>query len=306
MILKRKILISTSTFGEGDAAPIKTLEEAGFEVVLNPFKRKFTKEESLQILPGIDGLIAGLEVLDEEVLQKSKLKVISRCGAGISNVDLKTAKRLSIHVASTPDAPTLAVAELTVGMMIALLRHIPQLNQSMHQQQWSKQIGQQLAGKVVLIVGFGRIGRKVADLLKPFNVRIIVVDPLTKETHGFPSLPLREALVQGDIITFHVSGETQLIGPLEFKLMKEGVMLLNVSRGEVINESALVDALKTQKVAGAWCDVFHQEPYQGVLCDFPQVLLTPHIGSNTRECRRLMEMEAVNNLIAAFRSVGAA
>ena len=301
---KRKVLISTSTFGERDSAPIRILEGSGFEVVLNPFKRKLTKPEILELLPDFDGLIAGLETLDREVLEQSKLKVISRCGSGISNVDVQAARRLNIQVASTPDAPVLAVAELTIGMMFSLLRHVPSMNQVMHQKQWSKKMGQQLAGKVVVIVGFGRIGRKVAEFLKVFNVKIIVVDPLIKETKDFVCLPLRDALPQADIITFHLNNEVELIGPEEFNLMKEGVLILNAARGAVINEAGFIEALRKQKVAGAWCDVFHQEPYQGALKDFPQVILTPHIGSYTEECRRSMEMQAVENLIAAFDNLG--
>jgi D-3-phosphoglycerate dehydrogenase len=294
-----KVLISTSTFAEGDAAPVKKLEGAGFAVTLNPFKRKLTKPESLQLLPQFDGLIAGLEVLDEEVLKNSKLKVISRVGAGISNVDVEAAKRLNIKVASTPDAPTLAVAELTLGMMLALLRQVPAMDQALHRKEWAKKMGQQLSGKKVAIIGFGRIGRKVAQLLGPFDTQIMVVDPFVKDNKVFP---LKEVLPQADIITIHVSGETQLIGSEEFKLMKNGIFILNASRGEVINESSLIEALKEKKVAGGWCDVFHQEPYSGALCDFPQMILTPHIASNTKECRQLMEMQAVENLIEAFKS----
>ena len=301
---KHKVLISTSAFGTGDPAPIKALESAGFEVILNPFKRKLTRQESVSLMAGVEGLIAGLEVLDEQLLAQSQLKVISRCGAGISNVDLKAAKRLNIQVLSTPDAPTIAVAELTIGAMLALIRSIFQMNQHMHAGQWHKMMGSQMAGKTILILGFGRIGQKVAEFLGPFQVNIIVVDPLVKKAEGVSCLALQDALPLADIITIHVNGESPLLGSAEFSLMKKGVCILNAARGRVIDELALVSALQTNKVAAAWCDVFDEEPYQGPLQKFPQVILTPHIGSYTEECRRLMEMQAAQHLIAAFQSLG--
>ena len=302
LMAKHKVLISTSTFGVGDSTPIKALQDAGFDIILNPFKRKLTKEESASLLAGVEGLIAGVEVLDEQLLAQSQLKVISRCGTGMSNVDLKAAKRLNIQVFSTPDAPTVAVAELTIGAMLALIRSIPQMSQQLHAGQWHKMMGSQMASKTIVILGFGRIGRKVAELLRPFQVNMIVVDPLVKKADGISCMTLRDALPLADIITVHVNGESCLLGSAEFHLMKKGVCILNAARGGVINEQALVEALQANKVAAAWCDVFDQEPYQGPLQKFPQVILTPHIGSYTEECRRAMEMQAAQHLITAFQS----
>lgn len=301
---KIKVFISTSSFGEQDPAPIKALTDAGFEVTLNPFNKKLTKEEALRLFPGHDGLIAGLETLDEEVLSKTGLKVISRCGAGVSNVDLDAARRLNVQICSTPDAPTLAVAELTIGVLLALLRNIPQMDRDLHEGQWRKRTGHQLAGKTVVIVGFGRIGRKVAEFLGPFQVEIIVVDPLVKHEDGVLCLSLHEALPKADIVTLHVSGGSELIGFKEIALMKKGVFILNAARGGVINEDALAQSLKADKVAGVWCDVFGQEPYQGPLREFARVILTPHIGSYTAECRKAMEMQAAMQLIGAFDRSG--
>ncbi len=301
---KTKVFISTSTFAEQDAAPLEALQHAGFEVTLNPLKRKLTKEESLRLMHGYDGLIAGLETLDEEVFVKTGLKVISRCGAGVSNVDFDAARRCNVQVFSTPDAPTIAVAELTVGVMLSLLRGIPQMNQDTHAGQWRKKIGGQLKDKTVLVIGFGRIGRKVADLLKPFEVRLIVVDPLIKGVDGIGCMTLEQALPQADIVTVHVNGELELISAKEIALMKDGVIVLNVARGGVINEDALVAALRSKKIASAWCDVFTTEPYQGPLQEFPQVILTPHSGSYTAECRGAMEMQAVTQLITALHKLG--
>ena len=300
-----KVLLGPSTFGIPDPAPLEQLKAAGCEIIYNPYKRKIQKNELLELLADdVPGLIAGLEILDREVLEKTKLKVISRCGAGISNVDLATAKRLNIKVCSTPEGPTTAVAELTLGAMLSLLRMIPQMNQDLHSGKWIKKIGLQLEGKTVVIVGFGRIGRRVAHLLKPFHVKCIVVDPYVKEKiEGVEFLLLEHALPKADIVTIHCSGEEQILGRKEFELLKESAFLLNSSRGGVIDEQVLTEFLEKGKIAGAWIDTFCQEPYDGPLTKYPNVVLTPHAGSYTRETRKAMEMEAVNNFISAFEKI---
>ena len=302
--MNHKILLGPSSFASLDSAPLDRLVSDGFEVVNNPFSRKLTKQELLDLLPGVTGIIAGLELLDYEVMSKSSLKVISRCGSGMSNVDLDAAKKLGIKVFSTPFGPTSAVAELTVGTMLSLLRMVPQMDRDIHQGKWTKKIGLQLEGKTVVIVGFGRIGKKVASLLRPFHVKIYAVDIAQRgDVDGVKILTIEEALPISDIITIHSSGEEQLIGENEFKLMKDGSFLLNAARGGLVNEESLIHALENGRIAGAWLDTFCTEPYAGSLCKFSQVILTPHVGSYTLECRRSMEMEAVNNLISAFKEI---
>lgn len=300
-----KVLLGPSTFGAVDPAPLHRLKEAGYEVIDNPYKRTLSKDELMKLLAGgVQGLIAGLEPLDAEVLKKTRLKVISRCGAGMSNVDLEAAKRLNIEVCCTPDAPTQAVAELTLGAMLGLLRMIPRMNQALHNGRWEKQIGRQLDGKTVVIIGFGRIGQKVASLLAPFNVKIIAVDPLTSTSfQSVEYLPLERALPKADVVTIHCDGEKQVLGAKEFALLKDGVFLLNAARGEVIDEQVLIECLDKGKVAGAWIDTFSEEPYHGPLIKYPQVILTPHAGSYTLETRKTMELKAVNNLIEVFQKI---
>ncbi|MCQ9207384.1 MAG: hydroxyacid dehydrogenase [Omnitrophica bacterium] len=296
-----KILIGTSSFAALDKAPLVCLRQTGCEVVDNPVKRRLTRPELIDLLAtGITGLIAGMEVLDREALEKSQLRVISRCGSGISNVDIVSAKKLGIKVCYTPDAPTGAVAELTLGAMLSLLRMIPEMNRDLHNGRWNKKVGLQLEGKTVAIIGYGRIGKRFASLLRPFGVSIIAVDPALREDGNVETLPLDEALGMADIITIHSGGEAQIIGEKEFRLMKKGVILLNAARGNLVCETSLVTALEKGLVRGAWLDVFNDEPYNGPLKEYPQVILTPHVGSYTLECRKQMEMQAVNNLIKAF------
>ncbi len=301
-----KILIGPSSFAETDKTPMNRLIASGYEVIDNPFKRKLTKNELLGLLtPDVVGIVAGLEPLDRDVLQRSQLRVVSRVGSGISNVDLTTAQDLGIEVCSTPNGPTAAVAELTLGALLGLLRMIPLMDQALHNGKWSKKIGVQLEGMTVAIIGFGRIGRHVAELLVPFRVNLLVVDPfLADDAAGhYVKLSLAEALPQADIVTIHSSGEECLIDEREFAIMKPGVYLLNVARGGLIAEEALVKALEGGKVAGAWIDTFKEEPYSGPLCRFHNVVLTPHVGSYTLECRKQMETEAVDNLLNALQRI---
>ena len=300
-----KILIGPSSFAELDKTPLNRLKDAGCCIIDNPYKRKLTKPELLALLEDdVVGLIAGLEPLDREVMEKSHLKVISRCGSGMSNVDQVTAAELGIKVFSTPYGPTAAVAELTLGALLSLLRKIPLMDRELHAGKWTKKIGMQLEGKTVVIIGYGRIGKKVASLLLPFNVNLLVVDPfLQKPIDDMPPavVSLEEALPKADIVTLHSSGEDCVLGKKEFQLIKPGAFVLNAARGGLIDEVALISAIEGGRIRGAWLDTFKQEPYVGPLTRYPQVVLTPHVGSYTRECRKRMEMEAVQNLIKVLK-----
>lgn len=298
-----KILIGPSSFAELDKTALELLLSAGYVVVDNPYKRKLTKEELAKLLKeDVIGLIAGLETLDSEVLQKSNLKVISRVGSGMSNVDMKAAKELDITVLNTPYGPTTAVAELTIGAMLSLIRMISLMDKNLHNGKWTKKIGTQLEGKTVVIVGYGRIGREVASLLFPFKVNLLVVDPfLQKSIDDIPVVPLEKALPKADIITFHSSGEDCILREREFQIIKPGAFVLNAARGGLIDEDALIFALEDGRIQGAWLDTFNQEPYAGPLTRYPHVVLTPHVGSYTRECRKGMEMEAVQNLLGVLK-----
>lgn len=310
MLMKsnNKILITTSSFANPDRSPLERLEAEGWVPVLNPFGRKLTKPEVIELLrDDVVGIVAGLEPLDREVLAGSKLAVVSRCGSGIANVDLEAARELGIGVECTPDAPTAAVAELTLGACLTLLRSLREKDTAVREGRWDKTPGRQLGSMTVAVVGMGRIGRRVAALFGAFGAKVIGVDPgITTGVAGdVPIVPLDQALQQADIVSLHAAGETCLIGPPEFERFKDGSYLLSAGRGALVDEEALMAALDRGTLAGAWLDVFSEEPYSGPLTRYPQVLLTPHVGSYTLEGRRNMEMEAVNNLIAALERAGA-
>ena len=293
-----KVLTGPSSFGVVDGAPIERLREAGFDVVPNPFGRRLTKPELTALLPGVVGLIAGLEPLSRSVLEQSDLRAVSRSGVGMSNVDLDTARRLGIAVRNTPDAPTAAVAELTLGATLALLRQLVPMSVDLHAGRWIRHPGAQLEGRTVAVVGLGRIGRRVSALLLAFGAKVIAVDPNVHSTEPpIELLSLGEALRRADIVTVHASGEQVILGQAELLLVKPGAFVLNGGRGGLVNEEALCAVLDSGRVAGAWVDAFSHEPYSGPLTRYPQVLLTPHAGSFTAECRRDDRRREVPNII---------
>jgi len=281
------------------------MEEAGYVLRRNPIGRKMLEADLVQALEGVVGIIAGLEPLTDEVMARSQLRVVSRCGAGLDNVDLAAAKRLGIQVYSTPNAPTLAVAELTIGAMICLLRRVSRMDQEMHAGHWEKLSGPQLHGKTVAIVGLGRIGLQVASFLRGFGVHLLGVDPLRQgPLDGISIVPLDEALARSHIVSLHASGGTEILGAREFARVRPGIYVINAGRGHLINETALQKALDDGTVAGAWLDAFAEEPYGGPLRTYQQVMLTPHIGYSSDEARRQMETEAADNLLQGLSASG--
>lgn len=304
-----KITITTTSFAQYDSTPLELCRKNGYEIILNPYGRRVKPEELLELAKGSVGLIAGTESISEEILVNlSSLKVISRCGSGLDNLNLDAAKKLGMKVFSTPDAPTLAVAELTVALILALLRKIPLMDREIRTNLWKKRIGNLLCDKQVGIIGYGRIGRKVAELLKALGANVFYSDPFVREeqTPTFPKVEFRELLKKADIITLHLSYTKEnhrLLGQKEFSLFKQGAFLVNCSRGGIVDEKALYSALKDGKIAGAAIDVFEQEPYNGSLRELGNVILTPHIGSYAKEARVEMEVQAVRNLLKGLKQI---
>lgn len=304
--MKSKVAITLTTFAQHDSSCLDLLNMEGLEIVSDTFSRKLNKKETLVLCKGCVGIIAGTEKYDSDILGKLiGVKVISRCGAGLDNIDLNAAKSLGIKVYNTPDIPTLAVAELAIALILALLRKISQMDREMHSGLWKKRMGYLLSGKQVGVVGFGRIGRKVAELLKIIGANVFYTDPHVKESDKFPRIELKELLKKSDIISLHLSYSKEnykLFGQKEFSLMKRGAFLINCSRGGIVEEDSLYSALKEGKLSGAAIDVFENEPYSGRLKELNNVILTPHIGSYAKEARIEMEIEAVKNLLIGLKN----
>jgi len=300
-----KILISTSSFGKEDKAPLEMLEKKGFQVVVNPYGRELKPEESIELLKDIDYLIAGTEKLDREVLSKAPvLKMISRCGAGMDNVDLDYAKERKIAVKNTPMGPTNAVAELTLGLMIDLMRHITISNNELKSNTWKKRMGNLLLKKKVGIIGLGNIGKRLVELLKPFDNKIFVLDPYPDhdfiKKHGLELVSIEEIFKNSDILTIHapICTETHcLININTLGEINRDAVLINTSRGKIVDEKGLYECLKAGNLRAAALDVYEKEPYYGELCSLPNVILTPHIGSYAKEARVLMEIDSVKNIL---------
>lgn len=296
-----KIAIGPSSFASNDKRPMNILANAGLKIIPNPFGRRLNENEVIEVLKDADGLIAGLEPLNRNVLCSAKnLKAISRVGVGMDNVDLETALELGIKVSNTPDGPTYAVAELTLASMIFLFRRILEMNSSLHSGHWNKVIGGSIKDTNVLIIGYGRIGRALSGLLQPFKPNILVYDPFIKKDdlrYSEKLVQLNEGLAIAKIISLHAYGREVILGKEAFNKMAEGVIILNSARAELIDENSIVNALKQKKVTGAWFDTFWQEPYKGRLAGMPNVLLTPHVATYTEDCRLRMEKEAVLNLL---------
>jgi len=294
-----KVFISTSSFAKDEDRPLDMLKESGLEVSLNPYGRKLSEDEIEGVLHDVDYLIAGTEPLTQRVLESAKrLKVISRCGTGLDNVDIKAADKLGIKVYNTPYGPTLSVAELTIGLIFDMLRRISKMDRDVRSGVWEKYTGNLLIEKKVGIIGFGKIGQKVAELLMPFGCEIVCYDIRKEDKELKIKIASSDEILRtSDIISIHVSSKEQIIGREEFKKIKKGAWIINVSRGGVIDESELYKALKKGHLSGAALDVFEQEPYAGPLKELDNVILTPHIGSYAKEGRINMEIEAVKNVL---------
>ncbi len=296
------VAIGPSSFAAKDDTPLKMLETAGCTIKPNPFKRRLTEEEIIEHLEGVDGLIAGLEPLNRKVLSSAapRLKAVARVGIGVANVDFDAAAELGIKVTNTPDPPMRAVAEATVTALLALLRNLHRVNDALHRGEWDKSVQMGLEGLPVLLVGYGRIGRRVAHLLRAFDAEVLVSDPNISAESLLDSeelVTLEEGLSRAKAISLHASGEDEVIGAKEFKRMAKGAYLLNSARGGLVNEEALKAALDDGTLAGAWFDAFWKEPYTGPLQDYPQVLMTPHSATYTVQCRLDMETQAVTHLL---------
>ena len=310
---KKKILISSRSFGkETDSNAVKFLKKSGFEVVSNPYDRTLKFNEFTELIEDSVGLIAGTEKITAKMLENApSLRVISRYGVGIDNIDLDTANQKGIVVCNTPDAPTKAVAELVLGLMLNLSRKICEMNRNMHEGGWKRVMGCSINGKTLGVVGLGRIGKEVVNLVQPFGMEILAYEIFPDrdfvESNEIVITALEKLLSQSDIVSIHLplTEETHnIIGAKELSLMKDDAFIINTARGGLIDENALIDALEGRHIGGVAVDAFDDEPYKGRLSEFDNAVLTPHIGSYTKETRQIMEMETVNNLISALLGVG--
>lgn len=252
--------------------------------------------------------------VDQEVLDHApRLRIIARAGVGLDNVDVEAATRAGMMVVNAPVSNVTSVAELTVGLILSMLRNIPAAHASVRAGEWRRADfqGSELSGKSVGIVGFGRIGRLVAERLAPFEVELLTHDPhVTPESafaHGVGWVPLAELVATVDVLTVHVPrtpATTGLIGAREFALAKPSLRVVNTSRGGIIDETALAMALAEDRIAGAALDVFETEPpTRSPLPYLDSVVCTPHIGAGTREAQDRAASTVLTAVRNAFRGL---
>ncbi len=289
-----KVVVGASAFADGNIEIENLFTEKGIELVKNPFGRRLTLEETIEHLKGAEGLLAGLEPLNEEVFSKCPdLRAIARIGIGMDNVDKAAAERHGIKVSNTPEGPTDAVAEMTVSALLSICHNIIPSNNDVHNSIWKKRLGRSITELTVLVVGYGHIGRKTASMLEALGAKVIVYD---KYNDSASTCRLEEGLRNADVISLHASGADEIISAEMINSMKDGVIILNSARGGLINEKGLYDALKSGKVSYFWGDALWKEPYDGLLQECDNAILTPHICTYTTKCRNSMEMQAVKNL----------
>lgn len=297
-----KFVISTSSFDTVNNPVIQHLIQAGLQPVTNPYGRKLTEDEVEDLLKDdVIGMIAGVEPLTARVIQSAThLKVISRCGTGMDNVDRVTARKRGITVYNTPEAPAQAVAELTLGLILASLRRICETDQQIRKGEWPRTQGGLLAAQTIGLIGLGHIGKRVAKLCQAFEADVIAHDPYIDQVPaGVTLIPLAQVLETADIISLHIPHNPDLhhlIDAQAIARMKPGALLINAARGGLVDEQALKAALDSGQLSAAALDAFEQEPYQGPLRQCNNLILSSHVGSLARESRQRMELEAAENL----------
>ncbi len=241
------------------------------------------------------------QVSQQLIANCQKLRIVVRAGVGLDNIDADACEKRKIKVINTPGASANAVAELAIGLMITMLRNVQKAHLQMKNKTWDKAklVGNEVAGKTLGIIGFGRIGSMVAEKAYALGMNVIAYDPHPKESKLAEFIDLDKLFARADVITLHValSEETKnLINKTNIEKMKNGAYLVNTSRGEVVDEDALYGACKSGKIAGAALDVYKQEPYTGKLLELDNVYFTPHLGASTKEAQIRIGKELVEKL----------
>lgn len=285
------------------------LSDAGFDLVCNETGRKPTPEEHAALVENAFGVIAGTERYDDKLLQRAKaLRVIVRFGVGLDNFDMEAIRRRGIRVGVIANYN--AVAEYALTLMLALLKNLPRYDGEVRRGLWPRFPMGELTGKTVGIVGFGRIGRRLAELLRGFGVTLLVYDPFvspeTAASLGGEAVTLDVLLERSDVVSLHLPATAEtfhLIGRETIGKMKEGALLVNTARGSLVDEEALCAALRENRLGGAALDVFETEPAgkEHPLCALPNVVLSPHAAASTVETNRNGSLTCARSILQVWQ-----
>ncbi len=306
-----RVLVTPTSYGKTDPRLKTELEGLVCEVIYNPSSKPLRSADVARLLEGVDGYIAGLDEINRSALEKADaLKVIARYGVGVDNVDLAAAREKGITVTNTPGANASAVAELAVGLILALARRIPEAINATRSGGWPRLSAISLDGKTVGLLGFGAVGKQVARRLGGFDCEIVAYDPYPDQifavSHNIQIVTQEEVIRKADFLSLHLplQLETRLVVNAGFlSKMKKGSFLINTARGELIDEPALVEAIQSKHLAGAGLDVFTHEPPgpDNPLLRLPQVLVTPHCSSHTDGAMNAMGWMALNDCLSVLR-----
>lgn len=307
-----RLLVTPTSYGKNDARLRTELEEQVGEVIYNPTGKPLSSKDVAALLKGMDGYIAGLDVIDEEALNNAdRLKVISRYGVGVDNVDLKAASARGIVVTNTPGANSVSVAELALGLILGLARQIPEADKAVHDGKYPRLSGVSLEGKTVGILGLGAIGKQLARRLAGFDCQLLAYDPYPDlafaDKYQVIFASMSEVAAKADFLSLHLPllPETKsLINESFLNKMKKGSYLINTSRGEVVDEKALFNALQSGQLKGAGLDAFSVEPPDpsNPLLSLSQVIATPHLGAQTDGATSNMGWFAMKDCLAVLQN----
>ncbi|MBK8986416.1 MAG: phosphoglycerate dehydrogenase [Chloroflexi bacterium] len=305
------VLVTATSYGRSAPHLKRELETAVGRVTYNPTGKPLTSAQLQELLPDVDGFIAGLDEINAAAIAAAPhLRIIARYGVGINNVDLAAARAQGIVVTNTPGANAASVAELTIGLLLNLLRPIQQAAAETRQGGWPRLPGVSLVGKTVGLVGLGAIGKEVARRLAGFDCTVLAYDVVADadfaRRRAITLVTLDDLLAQSDVVSLHVPvlPETrQMVNDAFLRQMKPGAYLINTSRGELVDEAALLDALTNGRLAGAALDAFQQEPpgADNPLLALPQVIPTPHMGAHSDGATNAMGRMALDDCLAVLR-----
>ena len=302
-----KVLITTVPFADKNRLPLELLESNDIEYLINPLNKKLTEDELAEMVSDFDVIIAGTEPITEKVMKNAvNLKMISRVGIGLDSVDLLEAEKLGVTVSYTPDAPAPAVSELTIGLMLTLLRSVHLSNMEMHNGKWHRFFGRRLSEVTIGIIGVGRIGTGVLQHLQGFgSPKILLSDinpnhRLDQKIGNITWVDKEAVYKEADIISIHtpLTAQTKnMVKKEQLFSMKEDAIIINTARGGIINEHDLYEVMQAGHLSGSAIDVFDFEPYSGKLRDIQHCIITAHMGSMSVDCRTRMEIEATEEAV---------
>jgi len=304
-----KVLVTPRSLTRGGDPALRLLSDAGYEVLYCIPGKQPDEEELITLLPGCAGYLAGVEKISARVLAAAKeLKVISRNGTGIDNIDLKAADQLNIRICRAQGANARGVAELVLGLVFALLRSISFCDANMKNGKWIRRRGVEVENRTLGLIGSGEIGKRIALLATGIGMKVLAYDPLPDYSfspNNFKFVSMDELYGEADIISLHcpaLESGHPLIDADAISKTKRGVYLINTARASLIDNAAVMEGMENGKIAGIALDVFEQEPpTESILVTDPRVVVTPHIGGYTSESISRAAVQAVQNIIEALK-----